>query len=358
MRAKIYGAGSAGNHIAYACRQIGWNVVLVGKSNESLRRTKDQIYPTRYGTWDSQIGLCLFGEEPKGGFDIIFICTPPDTHIPIAIQVLKDEPPKVLQIEKPFCCPSLDGVALFLETAKLNPQTDIVVGYNHVLGENTEAVVSRITDKLGKLLALDVVMLEDWRGIFAAHPWLSGPEDTYLGFWEKGGGAGSDYSHALNLWQYFSRCAGAGRVEEVSATFDLVKTDKTNYDRQCLLTLATERGLVGRVAQDLVTYPPRKEAALQFEHGSIRWFLGLKKETDGIAVFDNDGVLVEQKNIAKRRPDDFLREIQHIEKLLKREISIVMSPINLRRGLDTMFVLEAAHRSYNEKRVVRVKYFQ
>ena len=39
--------------------------------------------------------------------------------------------------------------------------------------------------------------------VFAAHPWLSGPWETYLGYTERGG-ALAEHSHALNLWQYLA----------------------------------------------------------------------------------------------------------------------------------------------------------
>ena len=61
----------------------------------------------------------------------------------------------------------------------------------------------------GEIKTIDVNFREHWGGIFAAHPWLSGPKDSYLGFWERGGGAIGEHSHAkFNLWQYFSHING------------------------------------------------------------------------------------------------------------------------------------------------------
>jgi prephenate dehydrogenase len=45
---KIYGAGSIGNHLAYACRSKGWNVLICDVDKEALECTKSEIYPSRY----------------------------------------------------------------------------------------------------------------------------------------------------------------------------------------------------------------------------------------------------------------------------------------------------------------------
>ena len=47
---------------------------------------------------------------------------------------------------------------------------------------------------MGKLQTLDVEFREYWGGIFEAHPWLNGPQDSYLGFWKRGGGAWGTFS--------------------------------------------------------------------------------------------------------------------------------------------------------------------
>ena len=82
-------------------------------------------------------------------------------------------------------------------------------------------------------------------GIFAAHPWLSGPSDTYLGFWRRGGGAAAEHSHAFNLWQHFAHRLGQGRVSRVTANLDYIEENGVNYDRLCLANLETEHGLDG-----------------------------------------------------------------------------------------------------------------
>lgn len=57
MNIKIIGAGSIGNHLAHACRHLGWNVTICDIDDEALSRTKTLIYPGRYQKWDDEIEL-------------------------------------------------------------------------------------------------------------------------------------------------------------------------------------------------------------------------------------------------------------------------------------------------------------
>ena len=266
-KVKIYGAGSIGNHLAQACRRIGWEVVVVDSDRAALKRMKNDIYPTRYGSWDETIQLFSPEEAPEGGFDIIFLGTPPDVRIELAREILKEEP-KILQLEKPVCTPELKGVEEFLSELKKYPKLKVVTGYDHVVSKITEITEEILkSGKLGQIQSLDVEFRETWKGIFAAHPWLRGPKDSYLGFWQRGGGASGEHSHATNLWQHFSRLLGLGRVNEVSAPLQMVKTDEVDYAQSFFATLTTEKGFVGRVVQDVIAEPVKKWMRIQGKEG-------------------------------------------------------------------------------------------
>ena len=56
-RVKIYGAGSIGNHLSYACRNKGLDVTVCDIDESALSRMKNDIYPSRYGKWDNEIVL-------------------------------------------------------------------------------------------------------------------------------------------------------------------------------------------------------------------------------------------------------------------------------------------------------------
>lgn len=351
-RIKIYGAGSIGNHLANASRRLGWGVTVCDVSQAALDRMRTSIYPTRYGAWDASIALHRNDAAPRGGFDYVFIGTPPEHHLPLAMAAL-DESPDAIIVEKPVCPPSLEHAAELSEQAR-GGSTRLYVGYDHVVGRAAEKAAELMTSGIvGPLTTLDVEFREHWGGIFAAHPWLDGPADSYLGFWERGGGASGEHSHAINLWQHFAHAVGGGRVIDVDARLRYVRDGAARYDDLCLLSLRTEGGVAGRVAQDVVTRPHRKRARLQGHEGAVEWVCNYDAAGDAVVVLQ-PGKPDELIPLPKTRPDDFIRELEHIEGDLARAPG--GSPIRLERGLDTMLVVAAAHRAECDGRRIGIDY--
>jgi predicted dehydrogenase len=207
--------------------------------------------------------------------------------------------------------------------------------------------------RIGQPLTISVGFREHWGGIFNAHPWLEGPQDTYLGFSERGGGACGEHSHAINIWQHFSNALGMGRIAEVSAMMDMVKTEDVKYDRVCQLNVRSEKGLVGTIVQDVITEPARKTLRVQGTDGFLEWHVNYDSNNDAVIYREEDGE-THKGLIQKTRPDDFIGEIDHIQDVL--EGNVKESPISLEKGLDTMMVISAAYRSYNTKKTVNIKY--
>jgi predicted dehydrogenase len=226
------------------------------------------------------------------------------------------------------------------------------VGYDHVVGKAAQEILGAAR-LLSIVETIDVEFREHWGGIFAAHPWLQGPQDSYLGFWKRGGGASGEHSHAINLWQFLSAGLGKGRITEVSATLDYVQTDMVEYDKLCLLNLITEEGFIGRVVQDVITSPSRKWARIQGSVGFTELTIGYQPGIDRVE-WKSGGEDIQFRTIQKTRPDDFIWELQHIEAVMtgKAENSV----LSLERGLETMLVVAAAHLSSAKKRTVRIDY--
>ncbi|OGM93699.1 hypothetical protein A2935_01605 [Candidatus Wolfebacteria bacterium RIFCSPLOWO2_01_FULL_47_17b] len=342
MKVKVFGAGSIGNHMAQASRRMGWSVSVVDTDPRALERMKTDIYPKRYGAWDPAIEVYQAGKDPKGGFDIIVVGTPPDTHMSIAAAAI-EEKPRLLHIEKPLCPPTLSGVDDFVQLTKEYPEVLVTVGYDHAVSEGIEAVVGMVQKEMfGKIITVDVEFREHWRGIFAAHPWLAGPWETYLGYWKRGGGASGENSHALHLWQHFAEILGWGKISESKSMLSMREEKGAEHDIIAAFLLRTEKGGVGRVIQDVITYPVRKWAKLQGEKGFIEWHCGGAPEGDLIR-YQIDGEVLIEKIFPKKRPDDFYREVQHYDKLLRGEIKPEDSPLSFERGLAIMRILQSAH---------------
>ncbi len=347
----IYGAGSIGNHLAHGCRNKGWDVTMADPDAEALRRTREDIYPARYGQWDPAIALTS-PAELAGTADVVIIGTPPDTHMAIAANVLRQAPPRVLLIEKPLCTPDLAGLAEVTELAA-NTGARVLTGYNHIRAKNTREAERILSGgALGRPLSITVRWLEHWGGIFGAHPWLSGPAASYLGFSARGGGACGEHSHGINLFQHFARFLGQGGIETVSCLMDDVRDGPAAYDRICQMSVKTESGLVGFIVQDVVTRPAVKTLRIQGETGFLEWYAGYDAGHDAV-IWAAGSQPAETIMIPRTRPDDFAGEIDEVEAILDgRGTGEAMS---LERGADTMRAIAAARRSQDAGRACRLE---
>ncbi len=353
MNVKIYGAGSIGCHLAYSCRRAGVEVCVVDIDQAALDRMRNDVYPARYGHWDDEIRLSVtdLSDIP---WDLVILGTPPETHFEIASRVISTEDVKAILIEKPLCPPDLGTILSFKKLIK-ESKSKIFIGYNHTLTRNTQLMTELIARKdFGKAKNINVFFKEHWKGIFAAHPWLAGPKESYLGNIRRGGGAMCEHSHGINLFQYISNITQNGRISEVSAIASIVDEDGLYYDELTQVNIVTESGLTGHVQQDVITSPSIKKATIQFENGQLNWFINKEEGRDNVTYTLNG---VEKIcNIDKTRPEDFHNEIKHIQDILIGNLSYEESPIKISHGIDTALVICAVFRSMAEKRAVKINY--
>lgn len=346
LQVKVIGAGSIGNHLAQASRRMGWSVVVVDADPKALERMKNDIYPTRYGAWDAAISQYVAGTEPMGGSDIIMIGTPPHVRMPLALQALKEKP-RVLFMEKPLTFPFDPNLKKFVTALKKQKETAALVGYDHAVAASINRISELLAQKaIGEPLTLDVEFREHWQGIFKAHPWLSGPQDSYLGYWKKGGGASGEHSHALHLWQHLAKKAGLGQWKKVASLLKVEKHGTTEYDSIASFLFETTSGKSGRVIQDVVTLPTRKWARVQGSEGFIEWFCNGHPTGDIVRFAGRDGN-VREEIFAKKRPDDFYAEMLHIQDVLDGKVKPSESALSFEAGLSVMRVLETAWRRRN-----------
>lgn len=313
---------------------------MIDTDPQALERTRTMIYPERYGQWDDKIRLTSNAGDQT--FHAVFISTPPDSHVPIAIRALDDHDPRILVIEKPLCPPDLKGLS-DLQTACRDSGAIALVGYNHNLTANTvEARQILSAGWVGKPQSIHVRWQEHWGGILAAHPWLAGPSDSYLGHSVRGGGACAEHSHAISILQDMARTLGAGRVEVVCASMDFNRTGGTVYDRTTIIGLRTEGGLIGSILQDVVTSPPIKTLRVQGTDGFLEWYVNYEPNSDAI-VYGRPEEEPIVKRFPKTRAADFLPEIDDVAHLL--EVPTSNSPNLLDYGIESALVVAAAHRS-------------
>ena len=347
---KVYGAGSIGNHLSHACRNKEWEVSVYDNDTDALRRMKNKIYPERYGKWDKKISL-LEVNDISEYYDIVVIGTPPESHVPIALEELRsNNPPRLILIEKPLTTPDMTGCQELYELA-IAKKVIVLCGYNHTLTQHTQKVNKIIElENISKCKSIHVQWLEHWGGIFKAHPWLAGPSDSYLGFNERGGGATYEHSHGINIWQHFANTLGMGRISCVTSMMKVNSENGVNYDEITQLIVTSEKGLHGTIIQDVITKPTVKKVNIQCENDSIVWEANKQSNVDSL-IYNQ-----EEYSFVKSRPDDFVGEINHISDILEGNITQQESPISLEKGLTTMLVAAAASLSAKSGKEVHIKY--
>jgi predicted dehydrogenase len=262
------------------------------------------------------------------------------------------ERPSLVLVEKPLCPPDCQGM-LELQKEAGRAGVKVCVGYDHVVAKSIAYIEELLAkNTIGDVVTLDVEFREHWGGIFKAHPWLSGPWETYLGYWKRGGGAGGEHSHAVNLWQHLARRAGKGSITKLNALVEFQKERDAEYDAIFSLHVKTEEGFYGRIIQDVVTQPTRKWARVQGSNGAIEWHANQGDKGDVVQLLRLDGK-VEEFSFPKTRADDFIREMEHIDSVLLGRLP--NNSIGLEQGIDTMRVLAAGYQASSANNWMDVK---
>tara|TARA_A100001011_G_scaffold70240_1_gene71844 strand:+ start:21915 stop:22979 length:1065 start_codon:yes stop_codon:yes gene_type:complete len=352
MNVKIIGAGSIGNHLANACVTQGLHVTIVDIDKEALNRTKNIIYPERYGKWDENIILAQPDMLDGMEFDIIIIGTPPASHLSLAIEEIKNNP-KAILIEKPLCGITDDEQIKLDVFKKLLKETDtkVFVGYNHTITDCTLFTDDIIkSGSLGNPIYMDANIRENWGGILDAHPWLSGPEDSYLGSIEQGGGACLEHSHGVNIFQHFLSLLNVGNIKSVSCKMKIIKGEKLHYDEVCSILVDTDMSFHGRIVQDVVTKPTEKYVHIVGDRGFLKWYINYDSKNDAIKYYIDGKEHL--KLFPKTRPDDFKNEITNIIDVLGGSSIYNQSPINFQNAIKTHNLMLSSFESNAKKKIV------
>ena len=146
----IFGSGSIGNHMAYACRKLKHNVCVTDVDNLALKRMKNKIFPKRYKYWDKKISLIKYHDvfKIKNKLDLIIIGTPPKTHLSLYEQCKNKLNFNKILIEKPLTYYANKNLKKF---EKNTNQKNIFCGYNHSVSKSFKYFLSTLKKKIIKL---------------------------------------------------------------------------------------------------------------------------------------------------------------------------------------------------------------
>jgi predicted dehydrogenase len=334
----IIGAGSIGNHHAYAAKKCLLNVSVYDIDKNSLNRMKNEIYPQRYGAWDESISLFYNLDEIKQKyFDVVIIGTPPDVHLENLDFVMKNVQCKIILIEKPFSKPLGLEFIKIIENKVMNAKPRIMIGYNHRLTKLTERFLEKIKSSgLSNPQFVTCLFQESWEGIFSAHPWLQGPADSYLGYLSRGGGAAFEHSHAINLFLYITDIIGAGEIVFEKQFLNMTNDDQLDYDHFYSGFFRTKNNVSGIVVQVVFTKNHKKSFKIDFINGSIEWIHGYEKSKNAIIYNSNGKSEIELMDY--ERPEDFMGQMSHIVDILNKPYKD--SPLDFKNNIQTQILLE------------------
>ena len=124
------------------------------------------------------------------------------------------------------------------------------------------------------------------------------------------------------------------------------KERDAEYDAIFSLHVKTVEGFYGRIIQDVVTQPTRKWARVQGTKGALEWHANQGDKGDVVQLVALDGK-VEEFLFPKTRPDDFIREMEHIDGVLSGRLP--NNSIGLEQGIATMRVIAAGYQASSAK---------
>ena len=313
----IFGSGSIGNHMSFACRKLGLQVFITDINSKSLIRMKKVIYPKRYKKWDNKITIINYKNvfKMKEIFDIIIIGSPPNTHLNLYFKCVKQLKFKKMLIEKPLSDFANHSIPKFTRSIK---NKFIFCGYNHSVSKSFIHFMSYLSRYFKKYDTIEINWKEGFEGILKAHFWLKNEFDSYLGNIKKGGGAMQEHSHGIHLMLVI---LGALKINYKKLNFNsnIIYKKKNNikYDAYSNLS-TTSKGSLINYETDLKTFPSQKNITISNGLYKANWICNFKENIDRVNIFYKNK-MKKNKNFKKSRSSEFENEIKEILSINSRK---------------------------------------
>lgn len=300
MKILVVGCGSIGERHIRNLKTLSVDKIIACDTNpERLALIKDK--------YDIQETYTELQEAMGKGIDAVLVCTPPSTHIPIALEAVDCK--AHVFIEKPISN-SLDGVDDLIKSAPKNGLI-ICVGYNFRFHQGLKLVKDMLErEEIGKILSARAEFgqyLPDWR------PWQD-YRKSYTAKKGLGGGIILDGSHELDYMRWL-----LGEIEQIFCFAEKISDLKVETEDVAEILLKFKSGAIGEIHLDFVRPDYSRTCELIGEEGIITWNFSEKfvriyssktKKWDifNINVDTNDMYINEMMN--------FINSVHGVEKLL------------------------------------------
>jgi predicted dehydrogenase len=331
----IFGAGSIGNHMSFACVSLGFKVFITDKDPAALLRMKNIIYPKRYGKWNENISQIKYENvfTLLLKFDLIIIGTPPTSHYEIFINCKKKLYFKKILIEKPVS--SFEDRKIFNLVKEKKYQ--IFCGYNHSVNPSMNFFFNQLKKHLSQIETVNISWREGWAGILGAHSWLKDEFESYLGDFKKGGGSIQEHSHGLHAMLCILSLVKIKKINLLAKKLLFKSQGKKKYD-YFAIAIAENKNIFFKYETDLITFPPDKNVYIKLDKGFLKWICNYKENEDAVIYKYNKKNFI--KTFTKTRSSEFTNELNHIFAVNSKK-DYINSRVNIINGLKTLKMIKS-----------------
>ncbi len=326
----IVGLGSIGRRHAKILIEKGiTNITGVDLRDDRIEQAKKEIGISKF---EKNYVKALEGNN----YDAVFITLPTAYHTPVIIEAAKRK--SNLFIEKPVAA-DLKNIREALKVVENNKVLSYTA-YCYRFAPSAIRVKQLVNDgRIGKILSSRIKIstyLPDW------HPWED-YRDFYMSKIEQGGGARLDESHGVDLIRWI-----VGEIESVYSLVEKVSKLEITADDLTVMIFKFKNGSVGEAHFDLLGRTPRIDLELIGSLGTLLW----DRITGEVSLYESSKGEWILENFGK---EDFVKsyanQIDHVIESFDNNLS---PECDLKDGIITLKVLEAALRSSESKKVINI----
>lgn len=330
MRVLVVGCGSIGRRHIQNLVALGVGKVGACDINKSKRdRIINEINITPYE--DMEYAM------EKDDYDVAFICSPPNLHMPQAAWLL--ERGMHCLIEKPLSH-NLEGIDGIIDIAD-RKQKIVLIGYNLRYSPSLKSIKKLIdSGAIGNVLSVRASV-----GYYL--PYMRPSEDYRKGYGassEKGGGIVLDASHEIDYVRYL-----VGEVDEVSATCKKISALDIDTEDFAEITMRHESGAYSQIHLDYLQTNYRRNCEIIGDKGMIVW--DLNERLFKLYGEKDKEYRVYYEGLNASVNDFYLEEIRHFIRCIE---GVEEPLVDVREGKRLMEIIVKIKESSNEKRALKI----
>jgi len=260
-------------------------------------------------------------------YDCVFVCTPPISHIPLAIRAMKAG--SNVFVEKPLST-NINGINE-LKKLSIEKNKHVFVGFNFRFNKGIKTIKEIIKEsKLGKPLHISSYFgqfLPDWR-----------PNQdyslAYTANQKLGGGIVHDGSHEIDylVWLF-------DNPRSLKAGYGYIDSLKVNTEAIADILLKFDNNILGRIHLDFIRREYKRSLEILCENGIVQWSLS----KNNIKIFESENKFWKKIDLNESINDMYVNEIKHIIECIKNNVKSEI--IDLENGINTLKLSIAIHDS-------------